>query len=756
MRIDHIIPGKKHFGFSLRLILLGGVSLLPMARAAHAASCPPTVSSAVTGAVTLNGDCTIASTGVIAGGNIGVLNNGHDIGALLNAGSVSGSSDGVINSSGSIASLTNSGTISGETGIDNGGVANNQGGHPIVNVISPPMAPASIGVLTNTGHINGAGTGILNLGAIGALGNSGTITGGFGAGINNAGSIGAIDNTGLIQGATGVFLSAAGSTLTNSGTIISTDGGNAIDFGTLGGNLLTLTTGSEIIGTIDGGGTKNQITLDGTGTLNNTIADFAPGSALNVVPGADWTGYGNWQIATVTNDGVFQPGILGTPLNLTGNFVQNPDGTLRVLVNPSNSPFATTRFNIGGAAQLAGGVKYYFAPGTYSAGTISVLTAAGGVTGGFSSVTYNGASAALGHETLITAASVDLRLTGIVAPLDDSIASDEIQSSAAQAQSGNAALLDKASEGEAAGAGPKTCAPEAAVTPGQVSGVAKMTNAVAGAICGAGGWIQATGTAMRADGDASVPSYDADTAGFLAGIDRKVNNEGLRLGLAAGYDEIFLRNGAGSKGQVETTRFGLFGSQTLGRFTLAGDFMAGISNITTNRVTGVGPAHATNGGDSFAGGLQIETLVQETYFDLVPRAGIRIAAVSAGGFDETGGNAAEPFSLTGETSGYVSVQPFVNLSLSHRFVTESGIAITPEASLGYVYEAGARGRAVTLNARDGTKFSSSDVSLAGSAGQAAFSLSASQGMWSLYASYGADVAANWVSQTGEAGLRLRF
>jgi len=718
---------------------------------------------------------TLTNAGVINGGDIGISNGDFTtIGLLTNAGYISGAHSG-INSTGVIGMLDNTGTIEGATAaglyLAAGKAINEAGG-----VIKGGAAGAVIGTpsqqtgSSSTGGISGANTTLVgNIGNIGQLTNTGVIAPhaivnaitndvvipptGTALVINQPG--------GLIKGAEGAVFEGTGSTLVNAGTIISTSGGNAIDFGPSGGNFLTLTTGSDILGTIFGGGTKNQIALNGVGTINNTITDFAPGSALNVAPGANWTAYGNWQIATVANDGIFQPGILGTPLNLTGNFVQNADGTLRVLVSPSDSPFVTTRFNITGTATLAGGLKYYFAPGTYSAGTISFLTAAGGITGGFSSVTTNDPPAALTDKTVITANNGDLRLSGIVGPLDDSIFSDEIQSSAAQAQSANTALLDKASQGEAAGAGAATCAAEAAVTPadvtpGQVSGVEKLTNAVASAICGAGGWIQATGTAMRAYGDANVPSYDAGTAGFLAGIDKPVNNDGLRLGLAVGYDETFLRNGAGSKGQVDTTRLGIFGSQPLGRFTLAGDFMAGFSNTTTNRVTGVGDANSTNAGDAFAGALQIETLEQINGLDLIPQAGIRIAAVNAGGFDETGNTIVEPFSLTGAHSSYDSVQPFVNLSLSHIFLTDNGITIVPETSLGYFYEAGARGRAVTLDARDGTVFTSHYIELAGSAGQGEFSLSASKGLLSLYASYSADLAGNWVSQTAEAGLRLRF
>jgi uncharacterized protein with beta-barrel porin domain len=451
--------------------------------------------------------------------------------------------------------------------------------------------------------------------------------------------------------------------------------------------------------------------------------------------------------------------VAGAALNLEGNFVQNADGTLRVLVSPAASPFATTHFVITGTATLAGGVKYYFAPGTYHPGTIAFISATGGITGGFSSASYNLPPAGLLGQTLVSGTDGALSFAALavaplaaitVAPLDDGIFSDEIQSSAAQAQQGNAALLAKAAQGDAANSG--SCG-----APGtsRQAGAQKIASAVAGAICGAGGWIQATGTAMRAEGSDGVAGYGASNAGFLAGISRVVNNAGLRLGMAVGYDETAL-NSAGSKGTVDTTRVGLFGSQPLGRFTIAGDFMYGASNTTTNRVTGAGNAGSSHYGDVFSGGVQISAAMQLRGLTLTPTAGLRIAAVNAGGFDENGNGFAAAFAVSGAASGYDSVQPYVTMDISRAFLTQSGIAVTPDAALGYVYEAGTRGRAVTLQARDGTQFASQHIALADSAAQASAGISAGRGNWSLYTDYSAELAGNWVSQTGEAGLRVRF
>jgi hypothetical protein len=860
VRTKQLSSPRKCGGFSLRLALLGGVSILPMAvvfAAPAFAACPAALSGNLTGPMNTTSACNFALSagGVISGGSNGVT-NASAIGVLANSGTISGRMAAII-TSGTIGSLSNNGLIGSRlpgtdfSGITNYGTIaslNNQSGiyasaEGIFNgglienlsnsgTISGPMTGPSyatgidnrgdITQLTNTGVIAGAKYGIYSLGTTTALFNSGTIAGGrdglflaageatnmaggvikggaAGAVIgtspvssgsttlvggggailsnSNSGSIGVllnvfskaavhtnavtaapgtaiVINDGIIEGQEGAVFTGAGNTLINAGTIISTAGGNAVDFGTAGENFLTLTTGSVIEGTIYGGGTAGQIKLDGTGTMSNAVADFGAGSSVEIARGADWTASGNWKVASVTNDGVFQPGIAGAALNLAGNFVQNPDGTLRVLVSPAASPFTTTHFVITGTASLAGAVKYYFAPGTYKAGTVAFISATGGIAGGFSAASYILPPTGLTGQTLIFSSDGDLRFAALtaVAPLDDSIFSDEIQSSAAQAQQANAALMDKASAGDAAGSG--SCAAPGGTAQSQTS-AQKLASAVAGAICGAGGWIQAEGTVMRAYGGGDVPGYGANTGGFLAGIGKAVNNAGLRLGIAVGYDETALQSAA-SKGAVDTTRVGLYGSQALGRFTLAADFMFGASTTTTNRETGAGEANSTHAGESFSGGLQVSTSVALGGISLAPAAGLRIAAVNAGGFNESGDGFTAPFAVAGAASGYDSVQPYVTLDISRAFLTHSGITITPDASLGYVYEAGSQRRAVTLQARDGTAFASQDIALAVSAAQASAGISAGKGIWSLYARYSAEAAGNWVSQTGEAGLQVRF
>jgi uncharacterized protein with beta-barrel porin domain len=566
---------------------------------------------------------------------------------------------------------------------------------------------------------------------------------------------GTLVNSGTIAGPTGVILTGDNAAIFDTGTIASTDGGDAVLFHAPDPNSLTLSTGAVLIGTIDGGGTDGQIVLEGTGTLPNTITNFTAGSGLNVNAGASWTGTGHWTIATVTNSGAFQGGTLNTPLYLTGNFVQTSTGTLLVAVTPT----VTSQFIVTGTAALDGGLEYTFAPGTYHAGSYNFLSATGGTTGNFSSVTYNGAvPAALTHGTSADSSGANLNLSGggVVGPADDSVFSNINQQAATTTQDVNTSLLDKATEGSAAG-NEAACAAAAAAnaTPGS-STAAQMASAIGNAFCGAGGWIEATGTDSNIDASNGAPSYNATTAGFLAGIDTEVNNSGTRLGVAVGYDQSWLKDSQDGSGNLNTVRAGLYGSQVLGVFTLAGDLMYGHTNTNSTRQTGIGAVGGSTDANLLSGGVQAGMTQQVLGYNITPAFGLRVAGVESGGFVESGSGILAPFKVTGSSSAYESIQPFVSVNISRSFLTASGVTVTPDITAGYFYEAADWGKFVALKAADGTGFKSAYNSLDPNIARLSLGLSAGENNWSLYAKYAAYLTGNFTAQTGEAGLQIKF
>ncbi len=698
---------------------------------------------------------TVSNDGLIETGEYGIIQNEGGIARNHATGMIEATATGIY-IAGSAGTVSNAGTIIGQTiggvALQAGGKLSNSGiitgsvygaeldGPGRIANAGTIIGNAGTGVILNGGTLSNAASGLIDGAALGlsaadgaAVINAGTIMDSLDAGASLGDHV-SLTNTGLITGVTGLVLAGTGAHAVNAGTIASTDAGSAVLFsGT--GDVLTLTTGAVLIGDIDGGGKDGQIVLAGSGTLTSFIRDFGEAGGLTVAPVADWSASGGWTIAAVTNAGMFQPGLLGTPLNLTGNFTQTPGGSLAVLVTPARS----SQFNVSGSARLAGTVTYFFAPGTYAPKTYDFLTA-GNITGQFARVVYAGYDPrALAPQTAAfgNAANLVLNEGGIVTPADDALFADTDQILAAGAQQANAALLGKAVQNTGG-----TCAAVAGSdTP------SRLTAAIANGFCRNGGWIEATGAAMNAD--ASGGGYKADTAGFLAGIDRPVNQLGTRLGLALGYGETWAQDGNG-KSRMDTTRIGLYAAQPLGRFTLAASFMYGHADSTSLRATGAGQAEGKNGSDIFSGAAQISTRLAYANYSFAPAAGIRFATISAGGFTEQAAGIAAPFTVAAAASHYTSVQPFLRLDISRQFTAANALTITPDLSIGGSIEAADRGKSLALTAQDGTRYISPHTDLDAGMAQIGAGITAGRHNWSLYARYVADVSGTWTAQTGRA------
>jgi hypothetical protein len=398
------------------------------------------------------------------------------------------------------------------------------------------------------------------------------------------------------------------------------------------------------------------------------------------------------------------------------------------------------------------------------------------VTGNFTSVTYNGAvPAVLTHSTngSVTSSNLDLAgtttviqpqtvavvvpKTALVAPDDDSLFAAQNQAAGQLADSATAALLGKAAEGAQAGANAAACAAEAAVNPTNTSrgvpGTGQMAAVLGNAFCAAGGWLQATGSASDAAG---AYGFNASAAGFLAGVDAQVTPLGTRLGLAVGYDDTWLHDRNGGKAGLETTRIGLYGSQPLGGFTLAGDMLLGLAQESSTRPSGIGALNGGTTGTAYNGGLQLDRAVTINGWRIDPAAGLRFAAIDAGGFAESSPQTLRAFAVNAAASAYTSVQPYLDVDISQSFPAGDAMTITPDLALGYAAELGDRGKAVTVTTQDGTAFATPHNAPDGNTASLSTGLAVTKNNLSLYAAYSANLSGNTTTQTAQAGLRISF
>ncbi len=362
-------------GRSLRTALAAGVSAVAVMSALAAS--PPAQADTVISAPSLGpqswsgGNFTVTGGGLIAGGNTGVNASGTALGTLTNSGTIGGQNFG----------LTNGGTI--------GAIIDNAvlfGGNGLSNT-------AFIGTLTNSGTIAGPQSAIFNNdGTITTLTNAsgGTISGSTDA-IRNSGSIGAIVNSGTIGGGTvavtvtSLFGSSV-SIFSSGPTAITNTGSGSIgvitNSGIIRGNIaspnqaLAIAGGTGTVGTLTGYGGAGSI-----GTISSSGVSFTGGTLLlndNVTVGAGHT---------VTNGATLQ---VTAPVTISGNYVQSGSGALVIGVASAS---AYGDLVVTGSATLTG--VTVSVSGQLAAGTITLVSASGGLVGDPSKLSVNGSTETL-------------------------------------------------------------------------------------------------------------------------------------------------------------------------------------------------------------------------------------------------------------------------------------------------------------------------------------------------------------------------
>ncbi len=265
------------------------------------------------------------ASGVISGG-AGIFANA--ITSISNSGLITGAAQGIY-AAGAVGTITNNagGTIQGvvanaqaisvsggtvTTVINNGLIAATAAGGAGILENSTGNAGASIGLINNTGTINGGGQGVIAYrGLIGTITNSGLIQSVSGVGIqtNAIGSITTVSNSGVIRG-----LSAGIRSDGSIGSITNLTGGSILATGPSGSGILI----NGSVGTI-----TNQ-----AGALIDPPP--APGQAsygINVASGGSLGQVGNAGSIVGSADGILVAGSAGTITNTGPGGVITATGT---------------------------------------------------------------------------------------------------------------------------------------------------------------------------------------------------------------------------------------------------------------------------------------------------------------------------------------------------------------------------------------------------------------------------------------------
>jgi hypothetical protein len=266
-------------------------------------------------------------------------------------------------------------------------------------------------------------------------------------------------------------------------------------------------------------------------------------------------------------------------------------------------------------------------------------------------------------------------------------------------------------------------------------------------------WLQIASTSLSAGATHAGPGFHDQINGVDGGGDAAIGPV-ARIGLALGYDRESLRDGLGGTGLADVFRISAYSSQTWARLTLSEALGYGRAWSTTSRATGIGSASGGFTTDEITGAVQVAAPTSLGTLSVTPAAGVQVSWLGSSAFAERQPQAA--FAVSGSGDGATFASPYVRVGFARSFTRADGLVITPDASIGYRYDAIGAGESFTLTASDGTLFHGAREALGGGSGLLDLRVSAHKVGWSAYVSYRLQASDHWTEQSGELGLRFAF
>ncbi|BCW87588.1 hypothetical protein sos41_07180 [Alphaproteobacteria bacterium SO-S41] len=454
----------------------------------------------------------------------------------------------------------------------------------------------------------------------------------------------------LELGAGGAF----GGDLLADGTLTSRHAGTYLYAGSIaGGGRLEQKSAGELRLTGDSTGFTGVTSVE-AGTLR---VDGKLGGRVQVLTGAVLKGYGTVGETTIASGATIAPGgSIGT-LTINGNYTQGAGSTYQVEIAAGS---ASDRIVVNGKATLNGGAVNLVntAATPFQLGQhFTILTATGGVAGGFATLTgdiaplslfvapklsYDATHAYLDIAQAKALASAAMTANQIAAATGaDSLPQASVLKSALlnlQAADGARAAFDAIS-GELHPTLRTAFAVDARLPRESVlRRLATQTDN------GISGWGEIFGGTASYDADAETGEAQREIAGFMLGIDLPAG-ENWRLGVAGGYSHSTVDLAARlSSGDIQEGHIGAYAGATYGAFRVRLGVAWSEGNIETNRdVAFAGYAdhlEAQYQATTFQGFGEIGYVISGESLQLEPFVGLTSLSLQSDAFKESGGAAA--------------------------------------------------------------------------------------------------------------------
>lgn len=655
-----------------------------------------------------------------------------------------------------MATISNYGRIEGlgAGGVDSSGYPNGAdgiaaGGGTITNYAGGEIFGQSKGILIDDGAngsavSSGRGTATA-VGGAAAISNAGSIIGADSTAIGLVGDFAdSLSNLagGVIRGGTqsvrvdqlssttaaaAVQMGAGNDTVVNAGSIVGLNG-LALDMGT-GDDGLTVYSGGTFGGLVDGGAGNDSVTLSGSagGSFGNSqnFETLNVSSGKWTVTSSDFSSGGN----VASGASLINQGSLGGLLSIANGASYGGTGRLNSLQMNSGSTFnysldaGGTAVQLSGSATLANATLNLSANGSGYAQHSSLLTATGGVTGQFGTVTNN--FAFLTPTITYTANSVELELkrndTAFAALASTDSARNLANSLAAQPNNAlyNSLLTtDQATATKALEqlAGTSNASMAAAT----LAGSSQVGNVMQGAMSQLGGfggslqasvlredgpqlvatgvpnearglhdpkaagrlWVQALGSHGIVDGEHGSHDVDQTTGGTLFGADWAMSPD-WRLGVVGGYSRTDVDAGQGASGDIDSYHVGVYALHQMDQLALRLGAAYSTHDGKNKRQVSFSGVDQRLQGDYDADSQQAFAELAYQYVDgrllAEPFATLGYQRYSRDAYSEKGGSAA----LRVDDQDQDNVSSTLGLRIAHLGMLDSGMSFTPRLSVGW-------------------------------------------------------------------------